>query len=155
MRRYFESRQRDLLGDYLEEELRREERLVEASRHWVQVVPFWAVWPFETLVVPRRPVGGLPDLTEDERKDLAGILKRIVTRYDALFACPFPYSMGWYQRPEDGGRHEGFRVHAVYFPPLLRSASIRKFLVGYELTAEPQRDFLPEEAAARLRGVRP
>jgi UDPglucose--hexose-1-phosphate uridylyltransferase len=150
---YFESMRRDLLGDYLEEELRREERLVHASRHWVQIVPFWAVWPFETMVVPRRPAGSLSDLSDDERSDLARLLKALVSRYDALFAAPFPYSMGWYQRPVGGTRQDGFRLHASYLPPLLRSASIRKFLVGYELTAEPQRDFLPEQAAARLRAA--
>jgi UDPglucose--hexose-1-phosphate uridylyltransferase len=155
LRSYFESKHRDLLGDYLEEELRREERLVQTSRHWVQVVPFWAVWPFETMVVPLRSTGSLSDLTDDERSDLARFLKDIVSRYDALFAAAFPYSMGWYQRPRDGASHDGFRVHASYLPPLLRSASIRKFLVGYELTAEPQRDFLPEEAAARLRAALP
>jgi UDPglucose--hexose-1-phosphate uridylyltransferase len=155
LRGYFESEASDLLGDYLDEELRRDERLVEASRHWVQLVPFWAVWPFETMVIPRRRVGFLSQLAEEERNDLGRLLKRVVSRYDALFAAPFPYSMGWYQRPSDGARHEGFRLHASYLPPLLRSASIRKFLVGYELTAEPQRDFPPEEAAARLRAVLP
>jgi UDPglucose--hexose-1-phosphate uridylyltransferase len=144
---------RDLLGDYLDEELRRGERIVEAGEHWVQVVPFWAVWPFETLVIPRRLVGTLRDLADGEREELAGILGRLVRRYDALFGVPFPYSMGWYERPRDGEGHEGLRLHARYLPPLLRSASVRKFLVGYELTAEPQRDLTPEEAAERLRVV--
>lgn len=142
----------DLLGDYLDEELRRSERIVESSGHWVQVVPFWAVWPFETLLIPRRLVGTLSELEDDERTDLAELLGRVVRRYDRLFDVPCPYSMGWYERPRQGGA-PGFRLHARYLPPVLRSASVRKFLVGYELTAEPQRDLTPEEAAERLRSV--
>lgn len=143
----------DLLGDYLEEELRRNERVVACTDHWVQLVPFWAVWPFETMLLPRRLVGSLEELSEPERTELAGVLGELVRRYDALFDTPFPYSMGWYERPRDGGDHEGARLHAVFLPPLLRSASVRKFLVGYELTAEPQRDLTPEEAAERLRAA--
>ncbi len=150
---YQAARGRDLLGDYLEEELRRRERLVEETGFWAQVVPFWAVWPFETMLVPKRLVGSLEELTREERSDLARLLGRAVRRYDEVFATPFPYSMGWYERPRDGGDHRGFRLHAVYLPPLLRSASVRKFLVGYELTAEPQRDFTAEEAAERLRAM--
>jgi UDPglucose--hexose-1-phosphate uridylyltransferase len=142
---------RDLLGDYVEEELHRGERVVESSDHWVQVVPFWAVWPFETLLIPRRLVGSLSELGDEERTDLASLMGRVIRRYDELFDAPFPYSMGWYEKPRNGGAHSGFRLHARYLPPLLRSASVRKFLVGYELTAEPQRDFTAEEAAERLR----
>jgi UDPglucose--hexose-1-phosphate uridylyltransferase len=152
---YRETNGRDLLGDYLAEELRRRERIVEETAHWIQLVPFWAVWPFETVLVPKRFVSVLTDLEPGERSDLARVLRRTVRRYDGLFQTAFPYSMGWYQRPLDGEDHSGFRLHAVYLPPLLRSASVRKFLVGYELTAEPQRDFAAEEAAERLRGVAP
>ncbi len=155
LRSYREERGRDLLGDYLEEELRRRERVVDETGSWALVVPFWAVWPFETMLVPKRFVGSLADLTTEERSDLARVLGRTVRRYDELFATPFPYSMGWYETPRDGGDHRGFRLHAVYLPPLLRSASVRKFLVGYELTAEPQRDFTAEEAADRLRAMAP
>jgi UDPglucose--hexose-1-phosphate uridylyltransferase len=116
------------------------------------VVPFWAVWPFETMVIPVRMVDDLRALTGDERDQLADILRRLTVRYDNLFRCSFPYSMGWHGRPADGLEHPGCRLHAVYFPPLLRSATVRKFLVGYEMTGEPQRDLTAETAAARLRG---
>jgi UDPglucose--hexose-1-phosphate uridylyltransferase len=155
LRAYREERGGDLLGDYLEEELRRRERIVDESDHWAQVVPFWAVWPFETMLVSKRLVGSLAELTSDERSDLASLLGRTVRRYDRVFESPFPYSMGWYERPRDGRDQRGFRLHAVFLPPLLRSASVRKFLVGYELTAEPQRDFTAEEAAERLRAIVP
>lgn len=145
---------RDLLGDYLAEELAARERLVCENAHWVVVVPFWAVWPFETIVVPRRRVSALADLEDEERDALASILKALNARYDALFACSFPYSMGWHGRPAGAGDAPHWRLHAVYLPPLLRSATIRKFLVGYELTAEPQRDLTAEEAARRLRDVK-
>jgi UDPglucose--hexose-1-phosphate uridylyltransferase len=153
LERYRGESRRDLLGDYLEEELGRRERTVEESEHWVQLVPYWAIWPFETMLLPRRLAGTLDALNEEERNDLAGLIGSLVERYDRLFGSPFPYSMGWYERPNDGERHHGFRLHAVYLPPLLRSSSVRKFAVGYELTAEPQRDFTPEEAAERLRGA--
>jgi UDPglucose--hexose-1-phosphate uridylyltransferase len=153
LRSYQVANGRDLLGDYLEEELRRQERIVEESEAFVHLVPFWAVWPFETMLVPKRLVGTLTELTSEERSDLARLLGRVVRRYDRLFETLFPYSMGWYERPRDGGEHRGFRLHAVFLPPLLRSASVKKFLVGYELTAEPQRDFTAEEAAERLRAL--
>jgi UDPglucose--hexose-1-phosphate uridylyltransferase len=155
LREYRERHGCDLLGDYLDEELRRRERVVEETNSWIQVVPFWAVWPFETMLVPRRLVGSLAELASEERADLARLLGRVVRRYDSLFGVPFPYSMGWYEKPRDGADHRGFRLHAVYLPPLLRSASVRKYLVGYELTAEPQRDFEAEEAAERLRALSP
>jgi UDPglucose--hexose-1-phosphate uridylyltransferase len=104
------------------------------------------------MVIPVRLVDDLGALTNDERGQLADILRRLTARYDNLFQCSFPYSMGWHGRPADGGEHPGCRLHAVYFPPLLRSATVRKFLVGYEMTGEPQRDITAETAAARLRG---
>lgn len=152
--RYFGEHGRDLLGDYLQEELARGERVVYANPHWVVVVPFWAVWPFETLVVPRRPVQDLPSLAAEERDALADALAALNTRYDTLFRTSFPYSMGWHMRPTGGRDHPWWRLHATYAPPLLRSASIRKFLVGYELAAEPQRDLTAEAAAERLRNAR-
>ncbi len=150
-RAYLERHGRDLLGDYLDTELAEAERIVCANDTWVALVPFWAVWPFELMVVPRRRVGGLADLDDGERDGLAALIGDLGARYDALFDCEFPYSMGWHGQPTDGGRHDAWRLHAVYLPPLLRSATIRKFLVGYELTAEPQRDLTAEEAATRLR----
>ena len=149
--RHFAAHGRDLLGDYLEEEGRRGERVVARNEHWVIVVPFWAVWPFETMLMPRRRVPHLPALSPGERDALAEILKGHLVRYDNLFACSMPYTMGWQGCPSDGQEHPYYRLHAAFFPPLLRSASVRKFLVGYEMTSEAQRDLTPEEAAARLR----
>ena len=149
--RYAARHGRDLLGDYLARELEVGDRLVCRNDAWVAVVPFWALWPFETMVMPVRKVDDLRALTGDERGQLADILRRLAVRYDNLFQCSFPYSMGWHGRPVDGGSYPGCRLHAVYFPPLLRSATVRKFLVGYEMTGEPQRDLTPETAAARLR----
>jgi UDPglucose--hexose-1-phosphate uridylyltransferase len=151
--RYFDAHGRDLLGDYLARERREQERLVCANRHWTALVPFWAVWPFETLIVPTRRVADLPSLSEEERSALAKLLSELNRRYDRLFDCSFPYSMGWHGQPSGGGDYACWRLHASYFPPLLRSATTRKFLVGYELTAEPQRDLTAEQAAARLREV--
>jgi UDPglucose--hexose-1-phosphate uridylyltransferase len=152
-RRYWEIHHRDLIGDYLTRELEADSRIVLANEEWVVLVPFWAVWPFETMVVPRRRVAGLPSLDDHARDALASILGRLSARYDNLFRCSFPYSMGWHGRPTDGHEHPWWRLHAVFAPPLLRSSTIRKFLVGYELTAEPQRDLTPEQAAARLRDL--
>ena len=148
---YFEKTGRDLLGDYLEQELRTGERIVDLNPHWVSLVPYWAGWPFETMVVPRRRVADLPSLTADERDALADIMVKLTVRYDNLFRCSFPYSMGWHARPTGDGEHVSWRLHAAYYPPLLRSATVRKFLVGYELCAEPQRDLTAEQAAERLR----
>jgi UDPglucose--hexose-1-phosphate uridylyltransferase len=147
---YFDAHARDLLGDYLEQELRAGDRIVYENAHWVVLVPFWAVWPFETMVLPRRRVEDLVALDGAERDALADALLAITIRYDNLFRTSFPYSMGWHGRPAVGA-HPYWRLHAVFLPPLLRSASVRKFLVGYELTAEPQRDLTPEAAAERLR----
>ena len=148
---HFEKTGRDLLGDYVEQELRAGVRLVDQNQHWVSLVPFWAVWPFETMIVPRRRVADLPSLHGDERDALADIMSKLTVRYDNLFRCSFSYSMGWHARPTDGEEHAYWRLHAVYYPPLLRSATVRKFLVGYELCAEPQRDLTAEQAALRLR----
>ncbi|HEU4327395.1 MAG TPA: UDP-glucose--hexose-1-phosphate uridylyltransferase [Roseiflexaceae bacterium] len=142
---------RSLLGDYLALELEDGARLVCANEHFVALVPFWAVWPFETLVASRRHVGALPDLAPEERAGLADILKRVATRYDNLFQVSFPYSMGFHQHPTDGAEHPEWHLHAHFYPPLLRSATVRKFMVGFELLAEPQRDITPEQAAERLR----
>jgi UDPglucose--hexose-1-phosphate uridylyltransferase len=129
-------------------------RVVDATDAWLVVVPFWAVWPFETLILPRAPVARLPALDDGRRDDLAGVLIRLVRRYDALFGVPFPYSMGWHGAPfEAAAALDAWQLHAHVYPPLLRSAAVRKFMVGYELLAEPQRDLLPEEAAERLRAA--
>jgi len=148
---WFERHGRDLVGDYLERELAEEVRVVCRNERWVALVPWWAVWPFEVMLVPVRRVPDVPSLDGEERDALAEILQRVSVRYDNLFRTSFPYSMGFHGQPTDGEEHPYWRLHAVYYPPLLRSATVRKFLVGFELTAEPQRDLTAEDAAARLR----
>jgi UDPglucose--hexose-1-phosphate uridylyltransferase len=150
---YFAKHHRSLLEDYLRLEGEREERLVCANEHFVAVVPFWAIWPYETLLISRRPVPSVLELSRDQRRSLASILVRLTTRYDNLFKTPFPYTMGFHQQPTDGRAHPGFHLHAHFYPPLLRSATVRKFMVGYELLAMPQRDITPEAAAAQLRAL--
>lgn len=150
-RQHWQAHAEPLLTGYADLEASRAERSVVEEEGWLAVVPFWAVWPFETLVLPRRPVQRLTDLTPSERAALARLLKRLLVRYDNLFQTPFPYSMGWHGAPTDGGDHPHWQLHAHFYPPLLRSASIRKFMVGYEMLAEPQRDLTPEQAAERLR----
>jgi len=142
-----------LLMDYAREELARGERVVAANDEWVVVVPFWAIWPYELLLLPRQPVRRLPDLTGSQRDGLAALMRRSLGAYDALFECSFPYSMGWHGAPCDEGAYLHWQLHAHYYPPLLRSATVRKFMVGYEMLAEPQRDITPEQAAATLRGL--
>ncbi|KAL1920469.1 uncharacterized protein VTP21DRAFT_846 [Calcarisporiella thermophila] len=140
-----------LLCDYTRQELERRERVICETSHFVAVVPFWAVWPFETLVLAKRHAGSLADLSDSEKADLAKIMKKVTVRYDNLFECSFPYSMGFHQAPVDGNVHEECHLHAHFYPPLLRSPTVRKFLVGYEMLAEPQRDLTAEQAAERLR----
>ena len=150
-REYYQRRGVTLLGEYLERELALKERIVLANDHFVALVPFWALWPFETMLISRRQVAAMDELTEAERGALADAMKRLTTKYDNLFQVSFPYSMGFHQRPSDGGEHPEWRFHAHYYPPLLRSATVKKFMVGYELLAAPQRDITAEVAAARLR----
>jgi UDPglucose--hexose-1-phosphate uridylyltransferase len=142
-----------VLCAYVETELREGERIVYEDDHLLAVVPFWAVWPFEVLVLPKAHVSDLGQLTAKQRLSLAMALKDVTTRYDNLFETAFPYTMGFHQPPTDGNDHSDWHLHAHYYPPLLRSASIRKFMVGYELLASPQRDITPEAAAARLRSL--
>ena len=146
---YWEAKASPLLIDYLDIEVHRGERIVVENEHWVALVPYWATWPFEMLLLPRRHVLRLTDLDGAERDALAGILKRMLTRYDNLFEISFPYSMGWHGAPT--GENSHWQLHAHFYPPLLRSATIKKFMVGYEMMAEPQRDLLPEDAARTLR----
>ena len=140
-----------LLCTYLAQEKAQGVRLVLENEHFAALVPFWATWPFETLLLSKRHVPALPDLHDTERECLADILKRLTTRYDNLFEVSFPYSMGFHQQPTDGQEYPGWHLHAHFYPPLLRSATVRKFMVGYEMLAQPQRDLTAEEAAARLR----
>lgn len=150
-RRHLTRTGRRLLLDYADQE-RGGSRVVEETEGWLVVVPFWATWPFETLVVARQPVERLLDLDDARRDDLASVLIRLITRYDNLFDGPFPYSMGWHQAPFVPGSPEHWQLHAHFYPPLL-GPTTRKFMVGYELLAEPQRDIEAEDAAARLRAA--
>jgi len=142
-----------LLCDYLKLEEELGERVVCANDRFVALVPFWAIWPFETLLLPWRHLRCFDDFDGADKAALADMLKRLTTRYDNLFATPFPYSMGFHQSPTDGRSHEHWHFHAHFYPPLLRSASVRKFMVGFELLGAPQRDLTPEAAAERLRGA--
>lgn len=149
---YFAKRKSGLLEDYLGLELGKKERVVCSNEHFAVAVPFWAVWPYETLLISRRRVSSLPELKEQERGGLAQILRQITIRYDNLFKTPFPYTMGFHQRPTDeAAAYPEFHLHAHFYPPLLRSATVKKFMVGYEMLAMPQRDISPELAAAQLR----
>jgi UDPglucose--hexose-1-phosphate uridylyltransferase len=142
-----------LLCDYAQREQREGVRVVCENDRFLAVVPWWAIWPFETLVLAKRHVRSLLDFSEAERDGLAGILKQLTTRYDNLFQTSFPYTMGFHQAPCDGESHEEWHFHAHFYPPLLRSATVRKYMVGFEMLGMPQRDITPESAAERLRGV--
>jgi UDPglucose--hexose-1-phosphate uridylyltransferase len=150
---YMEKKGACLLCDYLKEEQSSGKRLVTANEHFTALVPFWAVWPFEVLLVSNRHCASLPDLSLAEAASLADILSRITARYDNLFEISFPYSMGFHQAPTDGVAYPQWHLHAHYYPPLLRSATVRKFMVGYEMLGMPQRDLTPETAAEHLRSL--
>lgn len=152
-RAYFAAHGRPMLLDVAEKEIQLGERVVVLTQHWVAVVPYWATWPFETLLMPRFAVQQMPQLTLEQREDLALAIKQLTSRYDNLFQCSFPYSMGWHGAPFDGLATTPWQLHAHFYPPLLRSASVRKFMVGFEMLAEAQRDLTPEQAAQRLRAL--
>jgi UDPglucose--hexose-1-phosphate uridylyltransferase len=153
MRRYLKDRGSCLLCAYLNLELKNQERIVCENEGFVALAPYWAVWPFEALILSRRHVSSLLGLSEKERENLADILRRLTIRYDNLFETAFPYSMGFHQQPTGQEERPEWHLHTHFFPPLLRSASVQKFMVGYELLAGPQRDITAESAAARLREV--
>ena len=142
---------RPLLIDYLAQELEAGERIVFMNEHFVALVPFWAIWPFETMILPRRRIASFDELKAQEKTTLAAALSELTQRYDRLFEVSFPYSMGFHQRPTDGAVHAEWQMHAHFYPPLLRSATVKKFMVGFEMLGSPQRDLTPEAAAARLR----
>jgi UDPglucose--hexose-1-phosphate uridylyltransferase len=148
---YFRDSGRPMLVDYLELELKYGERIVIENAHWLAVVPYWAIWPFEIMLLPKRHVQRLPDLVGNERDALAEVLKRLLSKYDNLFETSFPYSMGWHGAPSRDDNRPSWQLHAHFYPPLLRSATVKKFMVGYEMMAEAQRDITAEQAAARLR----
>jgi UDPglucose--hexose-1-phosphate uridylyltransferase len=153
---HFGARGTALLDDVVTAELEAGERVVESGEHWLALVPHWAAWPFEMLLIARGPIARLEQLDEAARADLAAILGRMLQRYDGLFGVDFPYSMGWHGAPHALGKDTAhWRLHAHFHPPLLRSATVRKHMVGFELLAETQRDLTPEQAAQRLRAVAP
>lgn len=149
-REYLKNYSQPLLLEYVRREIGSKIRIIELNEHWIAVVPYWAVWPFEVLLIPLAHRQRLTDLTDAERSSLAGILKKLLIRYDNLFETSFPYSMGWHGAPTDDRDYSHWQLHAHFYPPLLRSATVKKFMVGYEMLAEPQRDLTPELAAKRL-----
>ncbi|MDG2961605.1 galactose-1-phosphate uridylyltransferase [Exercitatus varius] len=150
-RKYYQQQGSVLLVDYAKRELEQKERIVVETEHWLALVPYWAVWPFETLLLPKTHVKRLTELSAEQAQDLAIILKKLTTKYDNLFETSFPYSMGFHAAPFNGEDNEHWQLHAHFYPPLLRSATVRKFMVGYEMLGESQRDLTAEQAAARLR----
>jgi len=151
LQRYATRHKSCMLCDYLAQEHKDQTRMVCENESFVAVVPFWAVWPFEILIISSRHIGAMDEMTATERDLLSDILKRVTVGYDRLFDVSFPYSMGFHQRPTDGQPHPEWHLHAHYYPPLLRSATVQKFMVGYEMLGSPQRDITPEIAAERLR----
>ena len=152
-RTYYKENNSALLVDYAEHEAKSGERTVVSNDDFLAVVPFWAMWPFEVMLLPRFAVQRMPDLSDTQRDNLADILKRLLIKYDNLFEVSFPYSMGWHGAPFNGEDNNHWQLHAHFYPPLLRSATVRKFMVGFEMMAESQRDLTAEQAAERLRNL--
>lgn len=152
-KKYFEENNKSLLSAYIELELQQQERIVLENEHFVALVPFWAVWPYETMIVSKRHVQNITQLTGDERNAFASIMKKLTAKYDNLFTISFPYSAGIHQAPVNDGDHPEWHLHMHFYPPLLRSATVKKFMVGYEMLANPQRDITAEWAAEKLRSL--
>lgn len=152
-RNYYLKNKKNLLQEYLDVEEENGERVVVANDDWVVLVPYWAVWPFETLLLPKKPIQYMQDISDNQRLNLAMILEKLLTKYDNLFETQFPYSMGWHPAPYGSEDYSHWQLHAHFYPPLLRSSSVKKFLVGYEMLAEAQRDITAEQAAQRLRDL--
>jgi UDPglucose--hexose-1-phosphate uridylyltransferase len=152
-KKYYSAANRSLLSEYLKLEMRLRERVVFENTTWAIVVPYWAVWPFEALIIPKRKIATILQFTGEEKKEYAEALKMLTVKYDNLFRTSFPYSAGLHQAPTDGAKHAEWHFHTHFYPPLLRSAHIKKFMVGYEMLAEPQRDITPESSAALLRDL--
>ena len=150
-KQYYETHNRSLLSDYIDVEIEQKERIVIENEHFLVVVPFWAVWPYETMIISKRHVTDITKFYEQEKKSLADILKELTIKYDNLFNISFPYSAGMHQSPVNDGLHEEWHWHMHFYPPLLRSANVKKFMVGYEMLGMPQRDITPEMAAEKLR----
>lgn len=150
---YYQKNEKTLLRDYLDIELDRDERIVAENDHFVVLVPYWAFWPFETLVISRRPFGRFTDMTEAEKDGLSDIVRQITIKYDNVFEVSFPYSAGFHPAPTDGKNHPEWHFHMHFYPPLLRSATVKKFRVGYEMLGTPQRDITPEASADLLQSL--
>ncbi|WP_066832639.1 UDP-glucose--hexose-1-phosphate uridylyltransferase [Rufibacter ruber] len=150
---YYQENGRSLLADYVQLELEEKSRIVLENEHFMALVPFWAVWPFETMIVSKRHFQHLGQITDQEKDGYAEIMKRLSAVYDSLFEISFPYSAGLHQSPTDGQEHPEWHFHMHFYPPLLRSATVKKFMVGYEMMGNPQRDITPESAAERLRSL--
>ena len=150
---YWKKHNRSLLADYLKQELEQKERLVVQNEYFVALVPYWATWPYETMILPRRQMQHIGQLNEEEEKAFAEIIKQLTIRYDNLFQTSFPYSSGIHQQPTDGKEHPEWHFHMSFYPPLLRSKTVKKFMVGYEMFAGPQRDITAEQAAETLRSL--
>ncbi len=144
---------KSLLSTYIQQELEEEVRIISENDSFVTLVPFWAVWPYETMIVPKRKMGTIAELTRKEKEDFAQQLKTITQKYDRLFGVSFPYSSGIHQAPTDGLAHDEWHWHMSFYPPLLRSATVKKFMVGYEMFAMPQRDLTAESAAEKLKSL--
>lgn len=147
---YYDNNNSSLLGDYLKVELRKNERILIENDHFVALVPFWAVWPFESMIISKRHVQNISQLTNEEKNAFANVYKRLTVMYDNLFEVSFPYSAGIHQSPTDNQEHPEWHLHMHFYPPLLRSATVKKFMVGYEMLGTPQRDITPEQSARRL-----
>ena len=151
--KYFQKTGKSLLKDYLESELQKKERIIAENEHFVLLVPFWATWPYETMIISKRHFSSIAEITEEEIKSYAEMIQIITVKYDNLFKTSFPYSAGIHQAPTDGLDHEEWHFHMHFYPPLLRSATVKKFMVGYELLAEAQRDLTAEQSAEILRNL--
>lgn len=150
---YFLDQQSSLLKDYLNQELKEKERIIYENKNCVVLVPFWAIWPFETMIIPKKHQQNISTLDGKEREDFAEAILVITKTYDKLFECSFPYSSGIHQAPTDNKNNQHWHWHMSFYPPLLRSATVKKFMVGYEMFGMPQRDITPEQAALRLKAL--
>ena len=150
---YWQEHNRSILEDYIAQELQLDERILLENGHFVALIPYWAVWPYETMIVPKRKIAHIGQLSNDEKNAFADILKKTTTRLDNIFQTSFPYSAGIHQAPTDGKEHPEWHFHMSFYPPLLRSATVKKFMVGYEMFANPQRDITAEQAANTLKAL--
>lgn len=153
LKSYYDQHGSSLLQDYLEKEIEADERIILKNDHFIALVPFWASWPYETMIISKRKAENISQFSEDEKKSFAEILKDLTTKYDNLFNISFPYSSGIHQAPTDGKEHPEWHFHMHFYPPLLRNAEVKKFMVGYEMLAEPQRDITPEQSAEVLKSL--